>query len=141
MALAQFGKDFTAFKDINNSRIRELGQLQDAAEVDSTKTFKNDPSNNSALTILNTLRQNLSSQDLTEKIEGSMRMVAAQMQNLPSFNDATLQQAGQQTTVREVNQSSTENVSTASSTSKQNNVGQTQQSIPISNTHGAAPRV
>ena len=39
LALSQFGKDFTAFKDINNSRIRELGQLQDAAGVDSTKTF------------------------------------------------------------------------------------------------------
>ena len=54
-------------------------------------------------------------------------------------NDTTLQQAGQQTTVSVVNQSTTQNISTASSSSKQNNVGQTQQSIPISNTHGAAP--
>ena len=54
--------------------------------------------------------------------------------------DATLQQAGQQSTVTVMNQTSVTNASSASSSSNQSNVGQTQQSIPISNTHGAAPR-
>ena len=53
--------------------------------------------------------------------------------------DATLQQAGQQSVITVVNQTNTQNVSTASSSSNQANVGQTQQSIPISNRHGAAP--
>ena len=135
LALAQFGKDFTAFKDINNSRIRELGQLQDAAEVDSTKTFKNDPSNNSALTILNTLRQNLSSQDLTEKIEGSMRMVAAQMQNMPSIPDTTLQQAGQLGSMVIVNNSTVDNSASFSSTQSSNVVGTSQTGIASTDPH------
>jgi len=134
MAVADFGIDFAQLKDINNTRIRELGTLQDAAGIDSRGANQN-----WAITILNAMRQNLESQDLTESIEGGMRMVAAQMQNMPSINESTLQQAGQQTTVTVVNQSNTQNISTASSSSKQNNVGQTQQSIPISNTHGAAP--
>ena len=127
--------DFAQLKDINNTRIRELGTLQDAAGIDSRGANQN-----WAITILNAMRQNLESQDLTESIEGGMRMVAAQMQNMPSINESALQQAGQQSTVSVVNQSNTQNISTASSSSKQNNVGQTQQSIPISNTHGAAPR-
>jgi hypothetical protein len=62
------------------------------------------------------------------------------MQNLPpSIPDTTLQQAGQVPVIKIVNQSNTVNSSTASSSSKQNSVGQTQQSIPISNMHGAAP--
>ena len=54
-------------------------------------------------------------------------------------NDKVVQQAGQQGTVSVVNQSNTTNSSSASSTSNQKNIGQTQQSIPISNRHGAAP--
>jgi hypothetical protein len=135
LAVADFGIDFTALRDINNNRIRELGRLQDAAGHTPSINEQN-----WAITVLNAMRVNLHKQDLTEKIEGSMRMVAAQMQNMPSINESTLQQAGQQSTVSVVNQSNTQNISTASSSSNQNNVGQTQQSIPISNTHGAAPR-
>ena len=138
LALAQFGKDFTAFKDINNSRIRELGQLQDAAGVDSTKTFQHDPSNNWALTILNSLRQNLSSQDLTEKIEGSMRMVAAQMQNMPSIPDTTLQQAGQLGSMVIVNNSTEDNSASFSSTQSSNMVGTSQMGIASTDPHAQA---
>ena len=60
-------------------------------------------------------------------------------QLLELVNDTQLQQAGQQGTVTVVNESTTVNSSTASSQSQQNNVGQTQQSIPITNIHGAAP--
>ena len=74
---------------------------------------------------------------------GTRRMIidkGSNMQSLASPVEKALQQAGQQSTVSVVNQSNTQNISTASSSSNQNNVGQTQQSIPISNTHGAAPR-
>ena len=74
---------------------------------------------------------------------GTRRMIIdkdSNMQSLESPAEKALQQAGQQTTVTVVNQSNTQNISTASSSSNQANVGQTQQSIPISNTHGAAPR-
>jgi len=83
------------------------------------------------------MRLNLSRQDKRESIEVSARRIAARMQNLPPpINDSTLQQAGQQSTVTVVNQATTQNVSTASSTSKQNNVGQAAASaMPISNRH------
>ena len=55
-------------------------------------------------------------------------------------NQKALQDAGQQSTITVVNESTTQNISSASSSSKQNNVGQTQQSIPISNIHGGVPR-
>ena len=135
LAVSDFGIDFAQLRDISNDRIRELGTLQDAAGVDSTGANQN-----WAITILNAMRQNLSSQDLTESIEGGMRMVAAQMQNMPSINESALQQAGQVGTVSIVNHKEEHKTSFASGTSNTKRVFPPQRSIPISNRHGAAPR-
>ena len=134
LAVADFGIDFAALRDISNKRIRELGTLQDASGVGSQ-------GGNWAIVVLNAMRLNLSRQDERESIEISARRIAARMQNLPPpINDSTLQQAGQQSTVTVINQSTVQNVSTASSSSKENNVGQYgKQSIPISN-RDPAPR-
>ena len=73
---------------------------------------------------------------------GTRRMIIhkdSNMQSLESSEEKALQQAGQQPTVSVVNHSKTTNASTASSSSNQANVGQPQQSIPITNRHGAAP--
>ena len=77
--------------------------------------------------------------EMSLKLENSAMQSEIMSMMSPPPTDTTLQQAGQQGTVTVVNHSNTQNISTASSTSKQANVGQTQQSIPISNRHGAAP--
>jgi len=57
----------------------------------------------------------------------------------PPPADTTLQKTGQMGTVRVVNQTQTQNISTASSSSKQNNIGQNKTTFTLTNTHGAAP--
>ena len=139
-AVGDFGVDFAQTFDISNDRIRAIGKLQDKAKI----KWKGVESDNLTITVFNIMRQNLAKQDETESILGSLRMAKARMANIGpigiSQSESALQQAGQQSTVSVVNQSNTQNISTASSSSNQANVGQTQQSIPISNRFGAAPR-